>query len=352
MNDRMIILAACIAGLVFSGCSDKTELHLYSWSDYISPEVVAKFEQQHDCKVIIDSFDSNEVMYSKLKAGASGYDIIFPSSYQIDLLKNEKLIEQLDHQRLQNVKKNFDRRFESQILDADMKYSVPYVVTYTGFLVLKEKVTNETMISWNVLSEKQNREKITLLDDIREVIGAGLMVNGFSINSESQAEIDQAVKTVTAWKQNVRKFDSESYRTEVAGNLTWIGHGYSSDSIQVILGEEGASMKDKLAFLYPAEGFTIAFDEMCILTSSKQKDLAHKFIDFLYDVDNTLENMNYAMGPMPHKAALEKLDDSYRQLFLPAEDVMQHGQLLKSFADKPEVQEMYNKAWDKIRSVK
>ena len=348
MKKVLFILVCC---LLF-GCSDKTELHLYSWSDYISPEVVAEFEKEHDCRVVIDSFDSNESMYAKLKSGAGGYDIIVPSSYQIQLLADEGIIEKLDHSKLPNIKANFDSRFSTQILDTNLTYSVPYVVTYTGFLVQSDKVTNDMVVSWNILGEKQFNQKLTLLDDIREVIGAGLMVNGYSINSESQTEIDEAVQTVLKWKALARKFDSESYKTEVVAGLTQIGHGYSSDSIQVILGDDGSSMKDTLKFLYPVEGFTIAFDEMCVMSSSTQKDLAHQFINFIYETENAKENMEYVMGPMPQKEALKLLEPELQKMFIPEDDILKRGQVLKSFADKPEVQEMYNRAWDQIRSVK
>ena len=218
---------------------DGGELHIYTWSDYLSPDVQAGFEKALGVKVVIDTFESNEAMYAKLKAGGTGYDIITPSSYQVALMAKEGMIEKIDHAKCPNVKANFDKSFASQIIDPEFAYSVPYTVTYTGFMYAKDKIpAGADVESWKILENSALKGRITLLDDIREVIGAGLMSLGYSINSTTPAEIDAAVAQVLKWKSNSRKFDAESYKTEVAGGSTWIGHGYSTDATQVIVGDD------------------------------------------------------------------------------------------------------------------
>lgn len=349
---KLIITTIIVCAMC--GCTKKTELHVFNWSDYISPDVIQKFESENNCKVIIDSFDSNEAMYAKLRAGATaGYDLLFPTSYQVELLAKEGMILELDKSQLPNVITNFDHSYDQQILDTNFTYSVPYVVTYTGFMYLTNKIDKtDNVNSWTILENAKFKGKITLLDDIREVIGAGLMANGFSINSTNQVEIDKAVQTVLKWKSNVRKFDAESYKNEVAAEMTYIGHGYSSDSAQTIFGEDDDSRRDDIAFAYPREGFCVAFDEMCILKTSKNIDLAYKFIDFLYQTENAKDNIEYVMGIMPQKYAIEQLDEDYKKIMIPDDNIMKSGQLLKGFTDNPEIQEMYNAAWDKIKSTK
>lgn len=344
---------AVLSLLCIIGCSDgRPELHLYSWSDYISPDVISAFESEYGCRVVIDSFDSNESAYAKLKAGVSGYDVVVPSSYQIDMMAKEGMLEPLDRSKIQNVITGFDHSYDSQILDPSFKYSVPYVVTYTGVLYLKDKVTEKDVSSWAVFGNSKFNGRISFLDDMREVIGAGLMYNGFSINSTSQSEIDKAVETVLTWKKNVRKFDAESYRTEVPNKSSWIGHGYSSDSAQVIIGDGEVEARDDVGFALPKEGFTIAFDEMVILRDSKQKELAYKFIDFVYRPENAAKNIEYVCGIMPQKDAVSGLSEEYRKVFIPSPDVMKNGQVLKSFTGQEEVIKMYNRTWDKIKAVK
>lgn len=346
--------AAEASGFVPSEGGDGGTLHIYTWSDYISPDVLESFENALGVKVVIDTFDSNEAMYAKLKVGGTGYDLIMPSSYQIATMAQEGMIEKLDRSKIPNVLKNFDPSFATQILDPSFTYGAPYAVTYTGFAYTKDKIPEGAVVnSWSILDNEAMKGRISLLDDMREVIGAGLMFLGYSVNSENPAEIDAAVEQVLKWRSNVRKFDSESYKTEVASGATWLGHGYSTDVTQVIVGDEeaGAPVRDDIGFALPQEGFTIAFDEMVISSDAKRKDLAYAFINYIYDGDVAAANMDYICGPNPVKPGIELLDEEYRSLIILSDEKLRFGQVLKSFEGKPEVQELYNKAWDRIKAT-
>ncbi len=329
-------------------------LHVYTWSDYISPDVLEGFEKALGVTVVIDTFDSNEAMYAKLKAGGTGYDIIMPSSYQIETMAREKMIERLDRDRLPVVVNNFDNSFATQILDPSFSFSVPYAVTYTGFAYVKDKIPEGAdPASWAILGNPALKGRISLLDDIREVVGVGLMYLGYSVNSTNAAEIDAAVEQILKWRSNVRKFDSESYKTEVASGATWLGLGYSTDITQLIVGDEeaGAPARDDIGFALPKEGFSIAFDEMVLASGSKNKDLAYVFINYLYTGDVAAANMDYICGPMPVATGISLLDDDYRNLIVLDDNELRNGQVLRSFDGAPEVQELYNRAWDRIKAT-
>ena len=333
---------------------DGGELHIYTWSDYIATDVLDSFEKALGVKVVVDTFDSNEAMYAKIKAGGTGYDIIMPSSYQIGTMAKEGMIIPLDPKKIPSVLKNFDRSFDSQILDPTFKYNVPYAVTYTGFMYLKNKVpAGADVNSWAILGNSALKGRISLLDDIREVIGAGLMYLGYSINSTNPKEIDAAVAQVLKWRENIRKFDAESYKTEVPSGATWIGHGYSTDTTQVIVGDEeaGAPARDDIGFALPKEGYTIAFDEMVIAKDAKRKDLAYAFINYIYDGAVAKANMEYICGPNPVKPGIDALDEDYRKIIVLDKATLKKGQVLKGFDDNPAVMELYNKAWDKIKAT-
>ena len=312
---------------------DGGELHIYTWSDYIAPEVLQSFEKALGVSVVVDTFDSNEAMYAKLKAGGTGYDIVMPSSYQVGTMAKEGMIDAIDAQKIPNV---------------------PYAVTYTGFMYAKDKIPEGADVnSWTILGNPAMKGRISLLDDIREVIGAGLMYLGFSINSTNPAEIEKAAEQVLKWRANIRKFDSESYKTEVPSGATWIGHGYSTDATQVIVGDEeaGAPARDDIGFALPKEGYTIAFDEMVIAKDAKRKDLAYAFINYIYDGEVAKVNMEYICGPNPVKPGIEALDEDYRKVIVLDEATLKKGQVLKGFDDQPAVMELYNKAWDKIKAT-
>jgi len=355
MNSMKTLAAGALAAGILAGCSpSKPELHLYTWTDYVAPEVLQKFEKKFDCKVVVDTFDSNESMYAKLKAGATGYDVITPSSYQIALMAKEGMIDKLDHSKLPNVRKNFDRRFAQQIIDPSFAHSVPYAVTYTGFCYIKDKIPSGFDVrSWSVLGAPDLKGRISLLDDIREVIGGGLMYLGYSINSANPEEIDKAVEQVLKWKTNIRKFDAESYKTEVASGAITLGQGYSTDVAQLIVGDEDEGVKPRpdIGFALPKEGFAIAFDEMVVASASKQKDLAYAFMNFIYEPEIAKENMEYICGPNPVAPAINALDEDFRKIIILDDATLRRGQLLKGF-DDPKTIELYNKAWDRIKAGK
>ena len=329
------------------------ELHIYTWSDYLAPELIVGFEKALGVKVVVDTFDSNEAMYAKLKAGGTGYDLMTPSAYQIPQMVREGMIDKIDHSKCPNVKKNFDPSFLNQVVDPEFVYSVPYTVTYTGFMYDKSKIPEGVDVeSWKILENPAMKNRVTLLDDLREVIGGGLMALGYSINSTDPAEIDAAVNEALKWRHNARKFDAESYKTEVAAGSIWIGHGYSTDAVQVIVGdeEEGMEPRDDIGFALPKEGFTISFDEMVIAKDAKRKDLAYAFINFVYEAEAAKSNMEYLCGPNPVKPGIDLLDEETRNIVLLDPEVLKRGQVLKSI-DDPKVMEYYNKGCDRIKAT-
>ena len=346
MKNLKSLAGAALALGMIAGCGpSKPELHIYTWSDYVDEDVKSKFEEENNCKVVIDTFDSNEAMYAKLQAGSTGYDIITPSSYQIPLMAKNKMIIPLDHSKIPNVKKNFDPAFANSILDPSFTYNAPYMVTYTGIAYRKDKIAKDVPVdSWKIYETAALKGRMSLLSDMRETIGAALKSLGYSLNTEKKEELDKAVEVVIGWKKNIAKFDNEQYKTAVAAGEWFVGHGYSSDVTQIMLED------DKVGFSLPKEGFTIAFDEMVIAADAPQKELAHKFIDFMYRPDMAKANMESVCAPMPVKAALEALKPELKELIVKDAATIKRGEVLRDFDDKPEVRKMYVDAWDKIKA--
>ena len=343
------IISILIATLMFVGCSDgKKTLHVYSWADYIDQTVLTDFERDFNCHVCIDTFDSNESMIAKLRAGAEGYDICIPSSYMVDQMAQDNMIDPIDKNIISNVINNFDHSFDSQIIDPNLSYSVPFAVTYAGLMCLTNKIKG-TELSWDIFSDTSLNQKMSFLDDIRETIGIGLMYNGFSINSENKDEIEVAINTILKWRKNIRKFDAESYKTEVANKSLYVGHGYSSDAFQVILGDDETLGRDDICFILPKEGFSIAWDEMVIMKKSENKELAYNFINFMYKKENALKNMIHNISPVPHKFAISELPDNLKKTIILDRETSKKGQVIKRFKNKETI-DLYNLAWDRIKA--
>jgi len=346
MHLSKVLAGGALALGVLAGCGQKGPvLHIYTWCDYVDPEIVAAFEKANGCTVAIDTFDLNEAMFAKIQAGSTGYDLITPSSYQIPLMVQNKMIRPLDKALIPNVAKNFDKNFNSAILDKSMTYNVPYIVTYTGLAYRKDKIGNAPIDSWRVFESDALKGRIALLSDMRETIGGALMCLGHSLNSRNAKEINEAADLVIRWKKNVVKFDNEQYKTAVASAEWFVGHGYSSDTTQIM------EDSDQVGFSLPKEGFTICFDELVVSSQAPHPELAHKFINYLYDVNVAKKNMEYVMGPMPVAAALQALDPGLKAKIVVPPEVLRRGQVLQDFDDKPEIRELYVKAWDRIKAT-
>jgi len=345
MKNVKSLAGVALALGVLAGCGPaKPVLHVYTWCDYIAPSVIVAFEAKTGCTVQVDTFDSNEAMYAKLQAGSTGYDVMMPSSYQIPLMAKNGMIRKLDHSKLPNVRKNFDKDYASSILDPSFTYNVPYMVTYTGFAYRKDKIGSAPIDSWHVLETEALRGRMSLLSDMRETIGGALRCLGHSLNTTDPKQIDAAVALVLKWKKNIAKFDNEQYKTAVAAGEWTVGHGYSSDSTQILMED------DNVGFALPKEGFTIAFDEMVIAADAPHPDLAHAFIDFVYEPEQAKANMEEVYAPMPVAEALKALPEKLQKIIRLDAETLKRGEVLKDFDDKPEVRELYVKAWDRIKA--
>ena len=340
------IAAGVFALCMVAGCgTPKPVLHICTWSDYIDEGVVRQFEKQNDCRVEIKTFDSNEEMVEILAAGDSGFDIVTPSSYVIPTLEKDQLIQPLDHAKIPNVRKFFDRSFASAILDPSFTYNAPYMVTYTGLLYRKDKLPKDmTVNTWSVFDNPALDGRASLLDDMRETIGAALKSLDYSLNTEKKEELDKAVEVVRKWRKNAPKLDNAQYKESVASGDWLIGHGYSSDAAQIM------RENPNIGFALPKEGFTIAFDEMVIPADAPQPDLAHKFINFVYTPRIAKANIEGVCAPMPVKGVIKLLEPRLRRLVEVDADTFKRGEVLQSIDDKPAVRDMYQEAWERIKA--
>ncbi len=268
---RPAILLACLA----TGISAAETLHVFTWADYINPDLVKRFEKEHQCKVVIDTFDSNEAMYARLKAGASGYDLIFPSSYIIPLMTQQGMLQPLDHAQLPNLK-NVDPEVLGKVADSAMKHSVPYTFGYAVIAYRKDKV-KDIEPAWKTFARADLKKRVTLLNDMRETIGAALKSLGHSLNTRDEKQLAEARDVLIAWKRNIAKFDNEGYKAGIDSGEFNVVHGYSGDLWQVM------QSNPKVGVVIPREGVSASCDEMVIPKCAPNAALAHAMINFLLD---------------------------------------------------------------------
>ena len=339
---RIAIVVVALLGLACGCKRAQPVLHIYNWADYVKPELVQRFEQENGCKVVIDTFDSNEAMYAKLKAGASGYDLIFPSSYMVKLMFNQGMLQPINRNLVPNLV-NIDPEYLKIAMDREMHHSVPYMLTNTGIAYLKSKVL-DFRPSWSMFERADLKGRMTMLNDMRETIGAALKSLGFSLNTLDDRELDAARDVVIRWKKNLAKFENEQYKTGLASGEFLLVHGYSGDILQV------QAENEDIAFAVPEEGTSISCDDVVIPKDAKNVELAHKFINFLHDPNVAAENTIFISYLCPNRASYQFL----------GEDILQNPAIFL----KPEIQAKceviddlgennvkYTKIWDQIKAA-
>lgn len=281
MNKFRSLLGLSLTGLIIlalGACSGKERLYIYNWTYYTPDSVIEKFEQEYGISVVYDSFASNEEMYAKLKAGGSGYDIVFPSGDYVSIMKEEGMLLPIDKSKLSNLSNIDPLVLAKATYDPDMQYSVPYYYGAAGIAVNTEKVPNYGR-DWNIFSRVDLKGKMTMLDDMREVMGDALASLGYSVNSRNPEEIQQATDLINnVWKPNLVKFDAEAFGKGFASGEFWVVQGYA----EVVFEELTEDQKKNVDFFIPAQGGPAYLDSMCILKGSKNSDAAHLFIDFIH----------------------------------------------------------------------
>jgi spermidine/putrescine transport system substrate-binding protein len=280
---RSIILFSLLAGLLSAtllGCGGKQQLFIYNWTYYTPQSVIEKFEKEYKAKVLYDEFASNEDMYAKIKAGGSGYDIVFPSGDYVSIMIHQNMLEKIDKSKLSNLGNIDPAVLKKSSFDPNMDYSVPYYYGAAGVLVNTAKVPDFER-SWSIFGRADLRSRMTMLDDMREVMGDALAFLGYSVNTTDPAQINAAKDLINnSWKPNLTKFDAEAFGKGYANGDFWVVQGYAEVVYEEIADNEQL-MKDTVYFV-PKEGGPAYLDSMCILKGAKNIDLAYKFIDFIH----------------------------------------------------------------------
>jgi spermidine/putrescine transport system substrate-binding protein len=339
----LLAAAVCAAALLVSCNRAKPVLHVYNWSDYMKPELLTRFEKENNCTVVMDLYDANEVMYAKIKAGASGYDVCFPSSYFVSIMEKQGMLQPIKHDLLPNLK-NIDRAVPRITEDSAMHHSVPYMVSATGFGFLKSRV-KDVKASWTIFDRVDLKGRITMLNDPREVLGAALKLLGYSINTTVDSQLAQARDVAIRWKRNIAKYESDQYKNGLVSGEFLLCQGYNGDVVQLM-----ADNKD-VGFLLPAEGTLIAVDNMVVLKESKMVALAHTFINFMLDPAVSAENMEFLSYMAPNIEGKKLLPETVRSnpAIILSDELIAHSEVLKDLGDD---NAKYNKYWDEIKAAK
>ena len=325
--------------------ADNQKLYVYNWTDYVPSDLVAQFTKETGIEVIYSTFESNEEMFAKLKltsSTGSGYDLVFPSSYYVNKMAKENMLQPLDHNKLSNFKQIPENLLNKEF-DPNNQYSLPYVYGLTGIEVNSDEIDPAKITSWADLWNPEYKGKVLLTSDSREVFHIALLLDGKSPNTRNEADIKAAYERLEKLLPNVVTFNSDSpevpfVQGEATLGMIWNGSAYLAHK------ENPA-----LQFVYPKEGAILWMDNYAIPKNARNVDGAYKFIDFLLRPENAkvvTERMGFTMPNNGVKALLSPEVANDPTLFPSSEQidkaVMQ--------GDVGEAVDIYEKYWNKLKT--
>lgn len=297
------------AGTAGGGAAAGKKLHIFTWSDYLAPEIKADFEKEFGCTVIESNFENNEELRAKLQVSNEGYDLVCPSDYAVTALVKDGLLLEIDHARVPNLK-NLGAAFANPSYDPGLKHSVPFQWGVTGIGFSTKAVSangaGAAPASWADFFDGAKiaawKGRVSCLDDGREVLGAALLALGHSPNTRDAAQIAAARDKVLAMKAQIANFDSSDFHTSLSTGQTVAAQGWNGQFA-------GAAAENAdIAFVVPKEGAFRYVDNWAIPKGAREKALAETFIDFLLRPEVAAKLVNLKRYASPNEAAKKLID--------------------------------------------
>ena len=269
----LILISILLTACNFNNSKDNV-VNILNWSSYIPDVVIRDFEKETNIKVNYGTYSSNEELLAKISSAKEGtYDLIFPSDYMVELMKNRHLITSLDKSKLTNLN-NINPNYLNLSYDYGNNYSLPFLAATVVIAVNTENI-KDNITSYNDLLNPKYQNNIVLIDDQRIIIGMALLALGYDMNETDEKKLKQAKEWLLKLKNNVKAFDSDSPKTFLISKEVDIGVLWNAEA--AIAMEENSNIKT----IYPNEGFALSIDNFAIPKGSKNQDNAYKFIDYI-----------------------------------------------------------------------
>ena len=315
-----------------------TEIKVYNWEDYIDPSLKNQFEEETGIHVNYLTFSQNEDMYTKLSTGAEVYDVVIPSEYMIERLIKEDLLAELDLANIPNLENVVDN-LRDPIYDPGNAHSVPYMWGTLG-VVYNTELVDESVTSCDALLDEKYAGEIFMMDSMRDTVAIGLIMNGYSVNTHDEDELEAAREWLLAQKDSgvVAGYILDQAKDMMAGNEAAMAVMYSGDALYAM------EKNDKLAYVIPDEGSNIWVDCMCVPTASQNKDAAECFINFMCRPDIAQKNMEYIYYSSPIRQVVENLsEDELASIAMNPTDEMVSR--CEYYVDISDVAYLYDDVW-------
>ena len=347
-----LLLTLSLAVLPLTACGSASssgsngEVVVYNWGEYIDPDTISMFEEETGIKVIYDEFETNEIMFPKIEAGASKYDVVCPSDYMIKKMIENDLLAEINYDNVPNAKANIGQQYwdMSKEFDPGNKYSVPYCWGTVGILYNKTMVDGP-VDSWSILWDEKYADNILMQDSVRDAFMVALKLNGYSMNSVNPEELNAAKESLIAQKPLVQAYVIDQVRDKMIGNEAAIGVIYSGEAIFT------QRENPDLEYVIPKEGTNVWIDSWVITKNAPNKENAEKFIDFMCRPDIALKNFEYITYSTPNDAARELIEDEDIRNSKIAFPTLSDYSNLETFTYLGEdADALYNELWKEVKS--
>ena len=337
-----------------SGSADGGELYVYNWGEYIDEDVISQFEEETGITVVYDLFETNEEMYPVIEAGAVNYDVVCPSDYMIQKMRENDLLAELNFDNIPNIDQIDPAYMEmSQAFDPENKYSVPYCWGTVGILYntkLLDELGVPAPTKWADLWDERLSGEILMQDSVRDAFMVALKKDGYSMNSESKDELEQAKQELIDQKPLVQAYVIDQVRDKMIGGEAAVGVIYSGEMLYIQDEVANLGLDYNLEYVIPEEGTNLWLDSWVIPKNAKNKENAEKWIDFLCRPEIAKANFEYITYPTPNKGAFELLDEDLQnnKAVFPDIDSLNNSEVYEYLGD--ETDNIYNELWKEIKS--
>lgn len=327
-----IILTCALCAMLVTGCGKKKveldetllsdydyskfkddgiSINVANWGEYLcvnEPGVIdvnKQFEALTGIKVNYTMYATNEELYAKLASGGSDYDIIIPSDYMISKLINENMLEKLDFNNIPNFETYISDSFKNLEYDPTNEYSVPYTWGLVC-LIYNKTMVEEAPTSWSALWDEKYKGNILMFNNPRDAFGIAQELLGYSLNTESEAELDEAFELLKNQQDVVQAYVMDEIFDKMEGGSAALAPYYVGDAAVM------AENNEDLDYVIPKEGTNKFVDAICIPKGAKNKEAAEMYINFLCETEIALANCEYIGYSTPHVKAFELLPDDIK----------------------------------------
>lgn len=337
-------LLIIMATLVACASNDGEKVYVYNWGEYIDTETIELFEEETGIKVIYDEFEQNEEMYPKIQAGAVSYDVVCPSDYMIQKMIENDLLQQPDFDNIPNLKYIDDSYLASaEVFDPGNKYSVPYTWGTLGILY-NTSMVDEPVDSWGILFDEKYSGEILMIDSVRDAFAIALQYLGYDLNSTDEAELDKAKALLQEQYPLVQAYVIDQARDKMIGGEAALAVIYSGEAIYT------SRENPDLEYVVPKEGSNVWIDAWVIPKSSKNKENAEAFINFISAPEIALMNFDYITYSTPNSGAWELIEDEEIKnspVAFPSDEILDRCTAFRYLGE--DMEGIYIQKWNEIK---